>query len=55
MDMNLRKNNKKNKLVLAVLLLIGIIGIGYAALGANLQINGIADITSANRICCFGC
>ena len=46
MDKNLRKKNKKNKLILAVLLLIGIIGIGYAALGANLQINGIADITS---------
>ncbi|MBR2827900.1 MAG: hypothetical protein IKE70_01540 [Bacilli bacterium] len=46
--MNLREKDKRGKMVIAILLLIAIIGVGYAALGANLKINGVANIPSAS-------
>ena len=47
-NLNLREKDKKGKTVIAVLLLIAIIGVGYATLGANLKINGVANIPSAS-------
>ena len=44
----MRKDVKKGKMMIGLLLLIGVIGIGYAALGANLKINGVANISSAS-------
>ena len=46
-DNNLRKKNERNRVIIAILLLIAIIGVGYAALGANLKINGVADIPAS--------
>ncbi|MBR2828002.1 MAG: hypothetical protein IKE70_02065 [Bacilli bacterium] len=46
--MNLREKDRRGKMVIAVLLLIAVIGVGYAALGANLKINGVANIPSAS-------
>ncbi len=45
---NLRKQNQKNEIIIAILFLIGIIGIGYAALNANLTVNGVADIAASS-------
>ena len=39
----MRKFNNNTRIVLIVLIIIGILAIGYAALGANLKINGIAE------------
>ena len=47
-DDNLRKKLQRNRIIVAILLLIAVIGVGYAALGANLKINGVAEIPSAN-------
>ena len=44
---NLKEKDKQGKMIIAILLLIAIIGVGYAALGANLKINGVANIPSA--------
>ena len=44
----MRKDVKKGKMMIGLLLLIGVIGIGYAALNANLKINGVAEITSSS-------
>ena len=44
----MRNDVKKGKIMIGLLLLIGVIGIGYAALGANLKINGVANISSAS-------
>ena len=44
----MRKGVKKGKMMIGLLLLIGVIGIGYAALGANLKINGVTEITSSS-------
>ncbi|MBR2827766.1 MAG: hypothetical protein IKE70_00845 [Bacilli bacterium] len=46
--MNLREKDRRGKIMIAILLLIAIIGVGYAALGANLKINGVANIPSAS-------
>ena len=46
--MNLREKDRRGKIMIAILLLIAIIGLGYAALGANLKINGVANIPSAS-------
>ena len=46
--MDLGEKDRRGKMVIAVLLLIAIIGVGYAALGANLKINGVANISSAS-------
>ena len=46
--MNLREKDRRGKITIAILLLIAIIGVGYAALGANLKINGVANIPSAS-------
>ena len=46
-NMNLREKDRRGKMVFAVLLLITVIGVGYAALGANLKINGVADIPAS--------
>ena len=46
--LNLREKDKRGKIMIAILLLIAIIGVGYAALGANLKINGVANIPSAS-------
>lgn len=46
--MDLGEKDRRGKMVIAVLLLIAIIGVGYAALGANLKINGVANIPSAS-------
>ena len=40
----MRKFNKESKLFVTVLMLIGILAIGYATLGANLKINGVAEV-----------
>ena len=45
---NLRKKLQRNRIIVAVLLLIAVIGVGYATLGANLKINGVAEIPSAS-------
>ena len=45
---NLRQKLQRNRIIVAVLLLIAVIGVGYAALGANLKINGVANIPSAS-------
>ena len=45
---NLKNKNKREKIIVAILVIVGIIGIGYALLGANLQINGVADITATS-------
>ena len=45
---NLRTKDKRGKITIAILLLIAVIGVGYAALGANLKINGVANIPSAS-------
>ncbi|MBR2827989.1 MAG: hypothetical protein IKE70_02000, partial [Bacilli bacterium] len=47
-NLNLREKDKRGKMVIAILLLIAVIGVGYAALGANLKINGVANIPSAS-------
>ena len=47
-NLNLREKDKRGKITIAILLLIAIIGVGYAALGANLKINGVANIPSAS-------
>ena len=44
----MRKDVKKGKMMIGLLLLIGVIGVGYAALNANLKINGVANISSAS-------
>ena len=44
---NLKEKDKQGKMIIAILLLIAIIGVGYATLGANLKINGVANIPSA--------
>ena len=46
--MILREKDRRGKITIAILLLIAIIGVGYAALGANLKINGVANIPSAS-------
>ena len=46
--LNLKEKDRRGKMVIAVLLLIAVIGVGYAALGANLKINGVANIPSAS-------
>ena len=46
-QLNLREKDKRGKVVIAILLLIAVIGVGYATLGANLKINGVANIPSA--------
>ncbi|MBR2827992.1 MAG: hypothetical protein IKE70_02015, partial [Bacilli bacterium] len=45
---NLRQKLQRNRIIVAVLLLIAVIGVGYATLGANLKINGVANIPSAS-------
>ncbi|MBR2828489.1 MAG: hypothetical protein IKE70_04590 [Bacilli bacterium] len=47
-DNNLRKKLQRNRIIVAILLLIAVIGVGYATLGANLKINGVAEIPSAS-------
>ena len=47
-EKNLRQKLQRNRIIVAVLLLIAVIGVGYAALGANLKINGVANIPSAS-------
>ena len=47
-EIELRNKIKRNRIIIALLLLITIIGIGYASLGANLQINGTTKITDAS-------
>ena len=43
--MNLREKDRRGKMVIAVLLLIAVIGVGYAALGANLKLMDV-EITN---------
>ena len=43
----MKKFKKKSEIIIFILLVVLFVGIGYAALGANLKINGVADITSA--------
>ena len=45
--MNLREKNEKYKMIILILFLVIGIGIGYATLGANLKINGVANIPSS--------
>ena len=45
---NLRTKYEQGKIVVAILLIITAIGVGYASLGANLKINGVANIPSAS-------
>ena len=44
----MRKFNKESKLFVTVLMLIGILAIGYATLGANLKINGVAEVPASS-------
>ena len=44
----MRKDVRKGKIIIGLLLLIGIIGVGYATLGANLKINGVAEVPSSS-------
>ena len=44
----MRKFNNNTRIVLIVLIIIGILAIGYAALGANLKINGIAEVPATS-------
>ena len=44
----MRKFYKETRLIISVLVLIVILGIGYAFLGANLKINGVANIPSSS-------
>ena len=46
--LKIRGKDKQKNIVIAVLLLLVAIGIGYAALGANLKINGVADILGSS-------
>ena len=39
--------NQRKRIVVVILLLIAIIGVGYATLGATLNINGVASIPSS--------
>lgn len=46
----MKKNNikKSRKIIYILLLLIAVIGVGYATLGANLKINGVTKIENAS-------
>ena len=44
----MRKNNKKNRYILLLLILVGSIGLGYTFLTQDLLINGISIVKGNN-------
>ena len=44
----MRRFNKDSRLMITILVLIGILAIGYATLGANLKINGVAEVPASS-------
>ena len=44
----MRRFNKDSRLIITILVLIGILAIGYATLGANLKINGVAEVPASS-------
>ena len=44
----MRNFNKDSRLMITILILIGILAIGYATLGANLKINGVAEVPASS-------
>ncbi len=44
----MRKDYNRGRMMITILVLVGIMGIGYALLGANLKINGVAEIPASS-------
>ena len=49
----MRKDFYRGRMMITILVLIAIMGIGYAFLGANLQINGVSEIPASSWIVRF--
>ena len=49
----MRKDFYRGRMMITILVLIAIMGIGYAFLGANLQINGVSEIPASSWIVSF--